>query len=90
MYFGNYFLVLRNQVGSIVLIPFDPISPHFYDFFSIKFSRNAEPRNCVSICVEMLFLFKIPKLSSEYFDDFLLVGLNLGQLAIRDAYGVAS
>ena len=90
MYLGYDFLVLGNQVRSIILVPLNPIFPHFYDFFSVKLSSNTEPSDCVYICVKILFLFQVLVLISENFDDFLLIGLNLGQFAVADTYRVAS
>lgn len=90
MYFRNDFLVLGNQVRSIILVPLNPIFPHFYDFFSVELSSYTEPGDCVYICVKILFLFQVLVLISENFDDFLLIGLNLGQFAVGDTYRVAS
>lgn len=77
MYLRNNFLVLGNQIRSIVLIPLNPVSPHFYNFLSIEFSRDAKPRNCVNIGVEVFLFFKLLIVCPEYFDYFLLIGGNL-------------
>ena len=72
----------------VVLVPLDPVPPHLDDLFLFELPGDAEPGGRVDVGVEVFLGGQLGVLLSEEVDHFLLVGLDLGELAVGDEEGV--
>lgn len=83
--FSNNGFISADFIGSVFLKPFNPLTPLFDNFFSIKLSCNWEPCNGVYVCVEMFSLFTVLIFFSKDFLNLVLIWLNLSKLRVRDS-----
>ena len=73
-----------NEVRFVLLIPFDPVSPHLNYLFFFKLSSNTKSCDGLYISVEILFTIQFAVLVFEYGKDFFPVSSNLCKLTISN------
>jgi hypothetical protein len=84
MYLPNDLLTLRNLIRSVVLVPLDPVPPHFDDLLSVELPSNTKASNCIYIGVKVLLGLEGFILRVEDRNDIFSVSLYLRQLTVSD------
>lgn len=90
MNLADDFFLFSDEVRPVLLKPFDPVLPHFNDFFLLKFSGNAEAGYSINVGIKVFLTCEMAVFVPKDGDDFFLVGFDLCELAISDKEGVGS
>lgn len=75
-------LILRDEVGSVLLVPLDPVAPQLHRLLLLKLPGDTEACYGVNASVELLPISQVAVLLVEDGDETLLVGLNLRHLTV--------
>jgi hypothetical protein len=51
---ANNFLIFGDEVGSVLLVPLDPVAPHLHNLLLLELSGDTEASHGVDTGVELL------------------------------------